>query len=256
MRNKIDYISDLFLDRDITKRAEIFKNSLPEKPNEILIISGNLAKDTNVILNTLIKYKKNYKYIFYVPGSEEMKLTEDENRIFVNNSFKKLNMIKDVINTEEFEGIYYLDGFDNQKIYLEEYNLSFAGLSMFWDHSGFSKNLSTIEIDNDYKKLFPEIHSEVSFGNNEVRIRKLNSSKFFRNFKKRLDALEHCDVLITCYSPLNTKNPYFGFDGSKNIDKIKPKFWFYGNDCTNRNISLKDTIFINTFNKNGKINQL
>jgi len=247
--NSIDYISDLHLDKFENIKDALIA-SLPDENSKsnILIIAGNLAKDLNIILLGLMFYKKQYDYVLYTNGTLELQLTSREKEIFNNNSFDKINAIKYFIDTESFEDIYFLNGFDDQQVNLTKPLLSVAGLPMFWDYSNLPKNLSIKETMDLYKNLFSEDYENISFGNHK----KIIAPKYFKNNLKRLNKISPCDIMVTNYCPLPSDKYFNSFDGKENIERIKPKIWFYGNS-DNSDTKYQDTLLINTKSENKKI---
>jgi len=251
MNCKIDYISDLYLDKSPNYK-DALKASLPEQPNDILVIAGNLAKDMNTVLNALLYYKKNYKHVIYVNGSYELQLTDREREIFDNNSFKKINALKHFINVELFDGIEFLNGFNDQKICIPESGLTFSGLPMFWDYSNLPDTLTHIDVEALYELALPEEYKNISFGKRE----NIMPSKYFKNNLNRLKKISHCDVMITNYSPLLSNKPFEVFDGKDYILEINPKVWFYGNSQNNSSIFHNGTAMVNACNSYKKIKSI
>jgi Icc-related predicted phosphoesterase len=256
MKINIDYISDLVLDQISFNGTmeEYIETILPVNKSDILIIAGNLGIDLIKILRFLKKLSPYYYRIFYVTGPKEMYLKE-ENYIFNWNSFTKLNTLKNILNSEkEFNNVILLDGFDKQRIVLEEYhNLSISGLGMFWDYSGLPENLSTREINDLYNIVLPDT-KKIFFGldeNNKKRM--IIASKLFKNNFKRLDKLEPVDIMVTHYCPINTEDSFQCFDGEYHINKLTPKLWIFGGIMKFDDTVLNKTLLTNAFNLNNKI---
>jgi len=259
MEVNIDYISDLLID-DINfngNMEEYIETILPIDKSDILIIAGNLGIDPVKILVFLKKISPYYYKIFYVTGPKELYLTENE-YTFNWNSFKKINSLKNIINeSTDFENVIFLDGFDKQRIVLEEYhNLSISGLSMFWDYSGLPKNLSTREINDLYKIVSPD-SKNIFFGLDEYdKKRELIASKLFKNNFKKLNKLEPVDIMVTYYCPINTDDSFQCFDGGYHIERLRPKVWIFGGIMKFDDTFYNTTLLTNAFNLKNKIKTL
>jgi len=260
MKVNINYISDLNLDQISFdgNMEEYIESILPNIKGDILIIAGNLGSDLNKNLLFLKKISPYYHKIFYVTGPKEMYLN-DEHYSFNSNSFEKLNTLKRILNNfPEFENIVLLDGFDKQRIVLEEYdNLSISGLSMFWDYSGLPLNLTHREINDLYKATVKD-YKFINFGTDHrtEKLNKLNPSKLFKNNFKRLDKLEPVDIMVTYYCPLNTEESFQCFDGEYHIKRLQPKTWIFGGIMKFEDTFYNNTLLTNAFNLKNKIKTL
>jgi hypothetical protein len=259
MKVNIDYIADLNLDQLSFdgNMEEYIETILPIDKSDILIIAGNLGIDPVKILIFLKKISPYYYKIFYVTGPKELYLPGNE-YTFNWNSFEKLNTLKRILNNfPEFENVVLLDGFDKQRIVLEEYdNLSISGLSMFWDYSGLPQNLSTCEINDLYKIILPD-SKNIFFGlDNHDKKRELIASKLFKNNFKKLDKLEPVDVMVTHYCPIVTNDSFQCFDGEYHIERLQPKVWIFGGELSFDDTFYNTTLLTNAFNLKNKIKTL
>jgi hypothetical protein len=275
---KLDRIANIYLTEDTYD--EYLRKIKLEKKASYLIIACNLSVSIEVIKRFLIDVADLYKKVLYVPGNIEMYLTESDKVEFKMNSFKKINYLKDICN--EFENIYFLDGFDNQKVQLEEdseiYNV--VGIMMFWDKTAFPQLFETQkrkqhlrhnrEIVSTYKKMRLD-YTFMKFGYDSEtgRINHINPNKFFKNFDKRLKKYigdDSIDIVISVYSPiqLNIKkwdNCFKSFHGKEYLDNLNPKVWFTGVDMDIENkaayntVNYKNTNIINGSNAGKNIIQ-
>ena len=252
---EIDYISDTHNDfwlsetntqsPKFNKQLKEFINILEPKGGTVLIIAGDLGHYFKQDIEVLKELKRYYKTILLTFGNHDLYLISKRiQKKYKYDSSKRLLEMKNWC--KEQEGIHYMDG---DIITID--NITFAGVGMFWDGSYGKKynNLSDNDLINHWKNTMND--NTLIFQNNIKNYsyplvykasRKQASFKpleFFKKEKEKLNKIKYCDVIFSHYGPkvpdnlgnldnLDLTTSFYYFDGSEDIERIKPKIWIYG----------------------------
>lgn len=238
---KVDILSDLHLDfyfkQELTTRENIISFFEPiitdngsREIGEVLIVAGDIGhyNTQNIeVLKTL--QKEFYKHIICVLGNHDYYLiNKDSKHIFDNNSFKRVENMRNLINQED--NLYCLDG-----DVIEIEGVQFGGADSWYDGSHIHKYFA--KFDNNHINLLWNANindSKLIKGITRFDdIAKLEREKLKKVYQK-------CDVMITHVNPsfdeehIDKKyhnspiNTFFTFDGSELIKNGSMKYWIFG----------------------------
>lgn len=264
---KIDYMSDNHIDFYITehnpqsakfeKQLKSYIDSLKPNNHDVLIIAGDLGHYFPQDSAFLLKMKEYYDNIVIVPGNHDMYLVSggQESKY----QWDSWNRVLEMKYFCRDNGIHYLDGnIVNIK------GINFGGCGMSWDGSYANqmvdecKAIGYKEEDceyysegelvehwkntmNDCKRMFMDgkrnLRIPLAYGSYYTQT-SYDPLKFFKSQYAKLQKIDKVDVMVSHYGPkIPDKLPegyktvmtsFYYFDGLKDIQRIKPKFWIYG----------------------------
>jgi Icc-related predicted phosphoesterase len=233
-----DSISDIHLDFYIDVRnpeqkmrkkiKEFVTTILPEKPQKVLVIAGDLGHYNHQNLWLLEELKNHYDYIILVSGNHDYYLVSSSVKSkYKANSHKRNNEMREM--ASKIDGVHYLDG-----NIIEIDGVKYGGVGMWYD---FSYGIKYLGLRKD--SLFYQWRQIM----NDSKL--ISGLDMFHDFKEaeienaKLDPIiDECDVVITHVGPdwsripheykFETSTAFYYFDGSKYFDKIDGKVWIYG----------------------------
>ena len=254
---KIDILSDLHLDQyfphdNIVEDAissiftPIFTNNSTTKPNDILIIAGDIGHFNKQNIEVLKIFRKlYYKNIVCVLGNHDYYLLDNKiKNQYKNNSFSRVKQMRELINNED--GLYCLDGdvveIDGVKFggcdgwysnaYMKEYfpNKSDKFVLSVWKHT-INDYYNTSKIE-DFMEMY-----------------KIEERKIEKVYQK-------CDVMITHINPSykhehinkayynDEVNTFFTFYGHKYLKNGTMKYWVFGHTHDAIEYEIEDVQFL------------
>lgn len=245
---KIDYISDIHLDFICTKangnlkkltrtfqKLTDYLEITKETAGEVLLIPGDLGHYHYQNIEFLKHLKTFYKHICLVPGNHDLYLVSNQQaKQFKYNSFNRLTTMKDFCNS--VNGLHYLDGNT-----IEINGITIGGIGMFWDSTYFERLKGYKPSNHELNVLYHENMNDVNYINTSgsYKLKTFNPFEYFNSQYTKLQNIKSADIMISHYSPMiptniNPKyideitNTFYYFDGLKDIERITPKYWFFG----------------------------
>jgi len=259
----IFYTSDIHLDfwilshlnsEKMIKQIILFTKDvlkISEKRKGILIIAGDLGHCNRQNIMFLEYIENFFDAILYTYGNHELYLLSNSQIKKYENSFKKIEELKKLIE-KNCKNTYFLDG-DIKNIN----GINFLGLPLWYDFSyGLKQGYDKEAI---YKEWKSTMNDAVKIkGNDDLGYRTLNMGmysmempkyevytfdplKFFKEQKEKLEKnIKKADIVFTHIPPLPVKNlrysddfmqNFYSFDGEKFLKENQHiKFWIYGHN--------------------------
>jgi len=239
---KVDYLSDLHIDFYFPKNKKILDEDIKalyhpiitkgnREIGNVLIIAGDIGH-YNYQNITILKYLKEnyYKHILCVLGNHDYYLLGKGTLNRYNNSFERVEEMRELINNEE--GMYCLDG-DVVNIT----GINFAGCDS-WYNYGYVKRYFSSSI---YSK--DKINSLWSqYLNDEKNIYGIDDFDEIWNTEiSKIESIyESCDVMVTHVNPSTNNdnipiqyrnsitNTFFTFEGGKYLKEGNMRYWIFG----------------------------
>ncbi|MFA7084581.1 MAG: metallophosphoesterase [Arcobacteraceae bacterium] len=238
---RVDILSDLHLDfyfklhltthQSVTTFFKpIFTDNNSRDIGDVLIIAGDIGHYNHQNIEVLKIFQKEfYRYVICVLGNHDYYLIDSDARYsFENNSFKRVENIKTLINNEE--NIYCLDG-----NIIEIDGIKFGGCDSWYDNSYMQKYFAIF--DKNYINLLWKQYmndSRLIYG-----IKNFDDISIIE--KEKLNKIyQSCDVMITHVNPSfdeqhidrkyhnNPSNSFFTFNGSSFYQNGSMKYWVFG----------------------------
>jgi len=250
---RVDYLSDLHIDffikeinpgNKLNDKIKNYADDLNLCGGEVLIVAGDLGHYFIQDSAFLLYMKELYTNVLFVYGNHDFYLVSEGQRKKYKNSWNRINELKEFCLLND---INYLDG---NSVTIND--VKFSGAGMSWDKS-FIENLRCCSVGDDeviqlYNKTMSDSRLII-----QGQLEKFNPFKFFQNELNKLQNIESTDVMISHYGPClpPAMNPeystseistFFYFDGKKELERLKPKFWVYGHTHTPAYYNYNDTV--------------
>lgn len=205
-----DYVSDIHLsthipDSNNTKEANRIINFaqslLPEKPNELLIIAGDISEYNNKTILFLDALAFQYKTILVVPGNHDLWLfSKKQRKKYKKNSVSRIRELQDYYKNNKVVHILY-----NEIFHYGNYKI--AGTPLWYDVSP--------EDQNDYREYSNDYH-------NILTVFDMHRSDI--TFYESLDAV---DLMVTHIPPfpVDDDSPSYYFT---EVESLKAPLWVCG----------------------------
>lgn len=239
MKNyNFDLISDIHLDFHINVRhpehkmnmhiSKFVNSILPEQPQSILVIAGDLGHYNHQNKQLLIELKKIYQHIILVSGNHDYYLVSSNvQKRYKNSSMKRIMEMRKM--SSEIENVHYLDG-----NIVEIDGIKFGGAGMWYDFSYgmITQGISKESLYSQWREIMNDSHliKGLDFRNDFNEAVMENS--------KLDNIINDCDVIVTHvggdWSRVNSiykfdaSTSFYYFDGSKYFDDIGGKVWVFG----------------------------
>jgi len=276
---KIDYTSDCHLDFWISElnpgtkldnKIASYCTSTGMHGADVLIIAGDLGHYFVQDSTFLLHVKTLYKHVFVVTGNHDMYLVSNKIREkYKFNSHNRVNEMKEFCKNND---IHYLEG---NTVEIE--GVTFGGTGMSWDISYLLRDEKPLTEFNEYdqvmwrreairlfdrdlndSRLIYEGKPYLDYNNPYAyhsRIKPpFDALTYFESEMNKLKSIKHADVIISHYGPVvpdslpdkhkNDTTTFYYFDGSKEIERISPKFWIFGHTHDKFNFKANKTNFV------------
>lgn len=228
-----------------TKMDEFIQRLLPENPQKVLVIAGDLGHYERQNKLFIQKLKEFYKHIILVSGNHDYYLETQS----IKNKYKRnsLNRIKEMKKfSSEIGNVHYLDG-----EIIEIDGVKYGGVGMWYDFSYGEKVLGACK-ENIYLLWWNAMNDWecISSLNIETSLEKFKEEK-----QKLNQIIDESDIIITHVGPDWSKTTYkyqddlttsfYVFDGREFFNRINGKVWAYGHTHENADYDAYGCRFVN-----------